>query len=447
MGTARWRQLVQAKETHALSPLPTASQTDVAHGVLSADDRKSIEEQVGILRSKVGRRSNKYWENAEDALKVGLDVLADAFPELRLGLLTTAFTAAIAASRGVRANREDALNLGDLILSTAANVMETLSIELPKEVRLDDYVDKLKVAIDGAVDAMNTFCGKNFFSAAWSHKQDARELQSSAKAILVADTDFRRAIGNAALEYCARNQKQQARIEKQLKSLEKKFVALEREAKKSRQRTFNEAVKFAQLVENKRGLIMDEDERTLKLLVEASGSTGDALSQSMAEIGELSHVLQAVRLMEEAQRTIDDLHARFADFEAGEQALKKQVAEIADAMAQAREREQQQAEREREQQQQAEREREQQQAERERDQLRDWIGARSLHPSILSDAEVDLSRKGLGEQDMSAVALLIKFNASLKELWLSDNQIGDKGAAALAQAFPSMASALMEQKT
>jgi Ran GTPase-activating protein (RanGAP) involved in mRNA processing and transport len=41
---------------------------------------------------------------------------------------------------------------------------------------------------------------------------------------------------------------------------------------------------------------------------------------------------------------------------------------------------------------------------------------------------------------MRAVALITKFNASLKELSLWGNQIGDKGAIALAPAFASMAS-------
>jgi hypothetical protein len=52
--------------------------------------------------------------------------------------------------------------------------METLSIELTKDVRLDDHVDKLKVAIDNAVEVMDTFCGKKFFLAAWSHAREAR---------------------------------------------------------------------------------------------------------------------------------------------------------------------------------------------------------------------------------------------------------------------------------
>jgi hypothetical protein len=52
---------------------------------------------------------------------------------------------------------------------------------------------------------------------------------------------------------------------------------------------------------------------------------------------------------------------------------------------------------------------------REREQLRTWIAQRGLSQSILTDAVVDLREKGLGDHDMGAVALLIKFNDALME--------------------------------
>jgi hypothetical protein len=175
--------------------------------------------------------------------------------------------------------------------------------------------------------------------------------------------DLQGAVGREALRYCARNNEQLAHTDEQVKLLKKQFDAREREAKNKKQRTFDEVVNFSKLVKKKRGLIAKGDERTLELLIETAGSTGDTLSQGMDEIGELSHVLQAVRRVEEAARTAErnaaDLIARLAALEAREQAREQQARKQQARKQQARD-EQQALE---------------QQA-REREQLRGWIAVR-----------------------------------------------------------------------
>jgi hypothetical protein len=304
-----------------------------------------------------------------------------------VGLLKSAVTSAIKVSRAVRANREDALKLGDLILSTAADVMETLTIHLPKDVRLGDCVPKLATAIDEAVKVMDVFCGQQFFSAAWSHMRNARELQGGADAILTAFRDLQSAVGRAALKYCVRNDEEQqrskehvkqleARTKKRLKELEQRFQAREHEAEIREQRTFNQALKLSKLVEIKRDLIMSADKGTLELLMEASGSTGDALSRGMVEVGELSHVLQTVRRVEE--------DARAAERRRQEDKKRLGVIEMKLALVEQQTREQQA-----------------------REELRTWMTGKGLSQSILTDAVVDLSGKGLGYGMVCRVVILV----------------------------------------
>jgi hypothetical protein len=409
---------MQVKEHNHSQPL----------GVLSLNDRTKVDAHVRRLRGMVGKRSDDCWDDAENVLRGGLKVLAEAFPAFGVGLLADAFTTAIDTLRGVHANRKDALKLGDLILSTAADVMETLSIELPKDLQLKEHVDKLEKAIYKAVDVMDTFCGKSFLSAAWSHKRDASELQSSADAIRDADKKLQRAVGHAALKYCARNQEQLTRTKKQVESLEKRFADRENEANMLEMYTFKQVVHFYNLVELKRDLIIKGDEATLERLVKASGSTGGALSQGMAEIGELRQALPAAVRVEAARTAERDAAERVA---ADLNALRAALEEREKAHEQAREQQERDLKAMVEQ---------QVREQWEREQLRDWIAFRGLHQSILTDALVDLGGKGLGDKDMSAVALLIKFNASLEKLNLNNNQIGDSGAAALATTLPSMAS-------
>jgi hypothetical protein len=86
------------------------------------------------------------------------------------------------------------------------------------------------------------------------------------------------------------------------------------------------------------------------------------------------------------------------------------------------------------------RRREQQACEREL--LSTWTTNRGLSQSILTAAAVDLSDKGLRDDDMHAVALLIKFNETMTTLWLGSrlnkpggNNIGDQGAITLGEAL------------
>jgi hypothetical protein len=482
-----------SRETHAQQPLPCASQTDAPRDVLSIDDREKLKGQVDRLRSMVGRRSNKYWENAESALEVGLDILAEAFPLLGVGLLKTAFTSAIAASRGVRANREDALDLGDLVLSIAAEVMETLSINLPTDVTLDGAcVDKLKAAIDEAVRVMDTVCGQRFFEAAWSHTQNRSDLRKCYDAIKHAFLSFLSAVGRAALEYCDRIDQRQMRtdkevrelrahIEKQQSDLQNQFEARERDAWKKDLRNFNQAIEFSKQVERNRYAIKSGDRSAIERLRKAAGSTDNELSNGMAQIGELSHVLPVVRQVEDAHTAALQTNTpAVAEQQSREQQSREQEAREQEAREQqqreqqAREqqqREQQERElqavrdelgrerRAREQQTREQQERERQEreqrarelqavrdevaamAERVREQeLKNWIGQKGLSESILTDVIVDLHGKRLGDADMSTLAVILQSNASLEKLYLNSNKIGDSGAAALATAFPSMAS-------
>jgi hypothetical protein len=85
--------------------------------------------------------------------------------------------------------------------------------------------------------------------------------------------------------------------------------------------------------------------------------------------------------------------------------------------------------------------REQQAREREareqqaREELRTWMTGKGLSQSILTDAGVDLRGKGLGDDDMRAVALLTKFNASLNTLYLGGNKMGSSGQKAIRSAL------------
>jgi Ran GTPase-activating protein (RanGAP) involved in mRNA processing and transport len=68
-----------------------------------------------------------------------------------------------------------------------------------------------------------------------------------------------------------------------------------------------------------------------------------------------------------------------------------------------------------------------------REQLAAWIAEMHLDPSFLTDVSLPLRGCGIGNHDMSAVALLIKFNATLTELNLAGKKLTNAAAPALAE--------------